>query len=76
MVLDDVLTSVDSRHLDRVIELISEESLNFGHVIITTHDRTWFNRVRDGQGMNAELIELHIWDLQIGMRVTESADPA
>ena len=73
VVLDDVLTSVDSQHLDRVIELINEEASNFGHVIITTHDRDWFNRLRDGQGMNAELIELHDWDLQRGMQVTESA---
>ena len=67
VVLDDVLTSVDEPHLDRVIDLINEEAPHFGHVIITTHSRTWFDRVRLGQGMNAELVELYGWDLHNGM---------
>jgi AAA15 family ATPase/GTPase len=68
VVLDDVLMSVDDPHLDRVIELINEEALNFGHVIITTHSRAWFDRVRLGKGMPAELIELYGWDLQSGIK--------
>lgn len=68
VVLDDVLMSVDDPHLDRVIELINEEAPNFGHVIITTHSRAWFDRVRLGKGMPAELIELYGWDLQSGIK--------
>jgi energy-coupling factor transporter ATP-binding protein EcfA2 len=67
VVLDDVLMSVDDPHLDRVIDLINEEAPNFGHVIITTHSRAWFDRVRLGRGMCAELIELYGWDLHNGM---------
>jgi len=67
VVLDDVLTSVDDPHLDRVIDLIRDEAPNFGHVIITTHSRAWFNRMRQGQGMQAQLIELYGWDLHNGM---------
>jgi energy-coupling factor transporter ATP-binding protein EcfA2 len=67
VVLDDVLMSVDDPHLDRVIDIINEEAPNFGHVIITTHSRAWFNRVRLGKGMQAELIELYGWSLQNGM---------
>jgi len=67
VVLDDILTSVDDPHLDRVIDLLNDEAPNFGHVIITTHSRAWFDRVRLGQGMKAELIELYGWDLQNGM---------
>lgn len=67
VVLDDVLMSVDDPHLDRVIDLINEEAPNFGHVIITTHSRVWFDRVRLGRGMCAELIELYGWDLNNGM---------
>ncbi len=68
VVLDDVLMSVDDPHLDRVIELINDEAPNFGHVIITTHSRAWFDRVRQGKGMPAELIELYGWDLQSGIK--------
>jgi hypothetical protein len=68
VVLDDVLMSVDDPHLDRVIELINEEAPNFGHVIITTHSRAWFDRVRLGKGMPAELIELYGWDLHSGIK--------
>lgn len=67
VVLDDVLMSVDDPHLDRVIELINEEAPNFGHVIITTHSRAWFDRARQGRGMPAELIELYGWDLNNGI---------
>lgn len=67
VVLDDVLMSVDDPHLDRVIDLINEEATNFGHVIITTHSRAWFDRVRLGRGMPAELIELYGWDLNSGI---------
>ncbi len=67
VVLDDVLMSVDDPHLDRVIELINEEAVNFGHLIITTHSRAWFDRVRLGKGMPAELIELYSWDLNNGI---------
>lgn len=67
VVLDDVLTSVDDPHLDRIIDLINEEAPHFGHVIITTHSRAWFDRMRLGQGMQAELVELYNWDLLNGM---------
>lgn len=67
VVLDDVLMSVDDPHLDRVIDLINDEAPNFGHVIILTHSRAWFDRMRLGQGMQAELIELYGWDLHNGM---------
>lgn len=67
VVLDDVLMSVDDPHLDRVIDLINDEAPNFGQVIITTHSRAWFDRVRLGQGMAAELIELYGWDFQNGI---------
>lgn len=68
VVLDDVLMSVDDPHLDRVINLINEEAHNFGHVIITTHSRAWFDRARLGCGFDAELIELYGWDMNNGIR--------
>jgi energy-coupling factor transporter ATP-binding protein EcfA2 len=70
--LDDVLTSVDDAHLDRIINLIAEEAPNFGQIIITTHSRAWFDRMRMAKTMQADLIELHGWDLQNGIRHSRS----
>lgn len=68
VVMDDVLTSVDDVHLDRIIALLVDEAPNFGHVIITTHLRAWYDRMRSATGMQADLIELHGWDLKRGIR--------
>lgn len=68
VVLDDVLTSVDGPHLRRVIDLLNEEATQFGHVIITTHQRAWLNVVRLGRGMQADLIELFGWNMANGMQ--------
>lgn len=68
VVLDDVLTSVDGPHLRRVIDLLNEEAPQFGHVIITTHQRAWLNIVRLGRGMQADLIELFGWNMANGMQ--------
>lgn len=72
VVLDDVLMSVDDPHLDRIVELINEEAENFGHVIITTHSRAWFDRMRMGQGMKAQLIELFGWSIDGGIKHSRS----
>jgi len=56
VVLDDVLSTLDAPHLERVMALIEEEAPHFGQVIVTTHDRAWFERA--GEGMQAELVEL------------------
>jgi len=72
LVLDDVLTSVDDVHLDRIIDLIVEESVHFGQLIITTHSRAWFDRVRMAKAMSADLIELYGWDMQNGIRHSRS----
>ena len=39
VVLDDVFTSVDAQHINRISQLITDESKNFAQVIATTHQR-------------------------------------
>jgi hypothetical protein len=68
IVLDDVLTSVDDAHMERAIQLINDEASHFGHVIITTHSRAWFDRCRAGRDANVQLIELRSWSLQTGIQ--------
>lgn len=69
IVLDDVFTSVDSQHINRISQLIIDESDNFAHVIITTHQRLWRDILRNphGAGKLTELIELQRWSLVKGI---------
>lgn len=76
VVMDDVLTSVDDAHLDRIIDLLADEAPNFGHLIITTHSRAWCDRMRTAKGMQVDLIELDGWDLKHGIRHRRSPLPA
>ena len=62
IVFDDVLTSVDEVHLERMIELIADEASEFGQMIITTHSRAWYDRVRMAKGASVHLLE----PLQLG----------
>lgn len=48
LVLDDVLTSVDTGHLVRVSELLLKEFSDY-QILLTTHDRIWFEHLRDIQ---------------------------
>ena len=68
VVLDDVLTSVDDVHLDRIIEVIADEAPHFGQMIMMTHSRACFDRMRISSALPADLIELYGWDLQTGIR--------
>lgn len=83
VVLDDVFTSVDAPHINRIAQLITDESQNFSQVIITTHQRLWRDIYRNphGPGKITQLIELQRWSLAKGisdyktkLAVTELAD--
>jgi hypothetical protein len=70
VVLDDVLTSVDSQHLSRFIDMLSIIAPDFDQIIVTTHYRTWRERYRTGRGAlsNTQVIELGQWTLTNGIR--------
>ncbi|MBX2896381.1 MAG: hypothetical protein KF763_13110 [Cyclobacteriaceae bacterium] len=69
LVLDDVVMSVDEKHLDRIINLIHDESPNFAHVIISTHYRPWRERYRNNRAPNAnvQFVELRGWTKERGI---------
>src|SRR6266508_102604 len=48
LVLDDVLTSVDTAHAVRLSELLLQEFRDY-QILLTTHDRIWFEHMRDIQ---------------------------
>ncbi len=74
LVLDDVLTSADTVHLERLIELLHQEAAHFSQVVITTHYRPWRDKYRFARGAtgNVQLIELLPWSLLRGIRHTKT----
>lgn len=64
VVLDDVFTSVDSEHIDRIIDLLNGEAEHFHQIIITTHQRRWHDSYRFGVRARdkAVVLELDRWD--------------
>jgi energy-coupling factor transporter ATP-binding protein EcfA2 len=73
IILDDVLTSIDAQHLDRLIDLIHSEETNFSQIIITTHYRPWCDRYRHHRapGNKVHFIELRGWALESGIRIQQ-----
>jgi len=69
VVMDDVLGSIDEPHVDRLIEMLYDESKKFKHTIITTHYQPWREKFRWGWLKNGqcEMMELGIWDASTGI---------
>ena len=67
--LDDVFTSVDQSHLERIIEMLHEATTGFSHVLLTTHYRPWRDRYKNLRGpiANVQLIELGQWSPTTGI---------
>lgn len=71
LLLDDVYHSVDHRHLDRLIDLIMEQSVHFGQVIMATHllrAAKRFSMQHVGDGNVCHLSLLNKWSLETGLR--------
>jgi len=78
LVLDDVLGSVDEPHVDRLIEMLYEETKRFRHCIITTHYRPWRAKLRWGWLRNGQcqFVELVRWSAVDGLTVVRSVPDA
>lgn len=74
LVLDDVFTSVDEEHVDRLINLLVEEADYFDQIIVTTHFRRLFDQIQVGHGASGfcDLIKLRGWSFHAGIQA-ESA---
>lgn len=77
LVLDDVLGSVDEPHVERVIELIYDQAAHFRHALITTHYRSWREKMRWSRLKIGEchLVELGAWRAGHGPSVVKSVEP-
>lgn len=73
-VLDDVLMSVDTGHRRQFSKLLKEffPSTQF---IITTHDKTWFNHLRnDGLIPSKGFVDFRSWSVDVGPAVWQGCD--
>lgn len=78
MVLDDVLTSVDTAHSVRLSEILLSEFRDY-QVLLTTHDRIWFEHLRDIQarcGVAQAFVNkvIHKWTIDEGPDLREPED--
>lgn len=68
IVLDDVFTSVDLEHFQRITDLLDAEAAQFKQLIIATHSRRWYDRYQRRRD-NVHLLRLERWSLNQGVRV-------
>ena len=78
LVLDDVLTSVDTAHAVRLSELLLQEFKDY-QILLTTHDRIWFEHLRDIQARcrvaNSFINKvIHKWSIDEGPDIREPED--
>lgn len=78
LVLDDVLTSVDTNHAIRFSELLLQEFQDY-QILLTTHDRIWFEHLRDIQARcrvanNFINKIIHKWTIDEGPDIREPED--
>lgn len=69
LVIDDVLTSVDDSHMNRVVDMLYEQSAYFRHCIITTHYKPWKLKFQWGRLRHegCRFVELGTWSITQGM---------
>lgn len=74
LVLDDVLGSVDEPHVDRIVEMLYEQTDKFRHCLITTHYGPWRHKYRWGwlKSGQCQFIELVRWSFSSGISLSRS----
>ena len=74
LILDDVLSSVDEPHIERLVNMIYDEVEKFRHCIVTTHYRTWKEKIKWKmvKSDKCQLVELTRWTFHGGISLTNS----
>lgn len=73
IILDDVVTAIDSRHRERICELLINEFKD-KQIIVTTHDEIWYEQLRATQRAygvtgNCKHLEIISWNVNIGPNI-------
>jgi recombinational DNA repair ATPase RecF len=71
LVLDDVISSVDEVHMERLVRSLYQVSSRFAHVLVTTHYRPWKEKFRMGllRHKDADIIELYDSPITEGLAI-------
>jgi ABC-type dipeptide/oligopeptide/nickel transport system ATPase subunit len=69
LVLDDLLSSVDTRHMERVLDLFCSEVRKFRHCVVTTHHPDWKERWSTVPGAPCQIVELADWSIDHGIQI-------
>jgi energy-coupling factor transporter ATP-binding protein EcfA2 len=70
VVLDDVFSTVDEQHTERIARLLIDECKGFFRVILLTHQRLWQKTLRNVGCVQS--IELGDWSLEKGISKSEA----
>lgn len=65
VVLDDVVTTIDAKHRERICRLLTEK-FEDKQLIITTHDELWFEQLSSFLGGNCKKMSIVGWDVNTG----------
>jgi len=70
IVLDDVVTTIDADHRDRIAELLLTEFKDY-QLVITTHDGIWYEQILNAQrAQNVQSyfrnMKITRWDVNLG----------
>lgn len=68
IILDDVITSVDLTHKDKIARLLVSNFKSY-KILITTHNPLWaeqLQRICEGYGRNYEILQITNWELGVG----------
>ncbi len=71
LVMDDIISSVDSEHAGRLVELLAKEAESFGHIVITTHLELleeWFRHHKKASSQT-QFFQIADWSLTEGFRM-------
>jgi len=77
IIFDDVVNSADEAHLDRLVQLLYDQSRHFAHILITTHYRPWREKYRWGRLRSGDccFLELRPWSVDVGLRIKSMVPP-
>lgn len=76
LILDDIYTSLDVNHRERLITLFTHPSLSDKQFLITTHDLVWFKTMQRTLQPNSKwkFMEIRKWRIDTGIEIAEAPE--
>lgn len=76
LILDDIYTSLDVNHRERLVNIFTHPSLSDRQFLITTHDWTWFKTMQRTLQANSKwkFFEIRKWGIDTGIEIAEAPE--